>query len=198
MSPQVQRVWKYLYDQELAESNWPLRDDLRIAKICVLEAGRGNPNPWLWAFWKHMGMYYHKYIGIIAEREAYRKLLGPTLEEQLRDPLFLATLEPLARPFYWQPQMKLDFSRTAEDQAILDTIESEGAGDAKAAAALPSKALHISPTKAARTGIVEETTRSRTKSSARSAGIQSVKTASGHEATKRSRMRKALARKSAA
>ena len=137
--PQAERVWKYLADQEEAiASNWPLRDDLRIAKLCVLEADRGNPDPWLWAFWKYMGLHYHKWIGIIAEREAYKKLLGPTLAEQLQDPLFLATLEPIARPFYWDPQMKLDFSSAAEDQAILDTIEAEGAGDAKAAAALLS------------------------------------------------------------
>ena len=50
----------------------------------------------------------YKYTGIIVEREAYKQLLGPTLADQLQHPLFLATLEPIARPFYWWPS----FSRS--------------------------------------------------------------------------------------
>ena len=48
------RVWQYLSDAEQAERDIWLRDDLKIAKLCVLEAERGTPDPWGTAFWKCM------------------------------------------------------------------------------------------------------------------------------------------------
>jgi hypothetical protein len=104
----AERVWEYLSRQE-AEADVHLRDDLRIAKLCILEAERGTPDPWGMAFWKYMSIPYPKYLGILAEREAYKRSLGPTLADQLQDPTFLATIRREARPFYSRLQMSFDF-----------------------------------------------------------------------------------------
>ncbi len=108
----LQRVWARLDVSERNELNVSLPDDLRIAKLCILEAEQGNPDPWRAAFWKYMGITPEKWQGIYAEREAYEKTLGPTLAEQLKDPLFLASLEPFVRSAFFTPEreMRLKFS----------------------------------------------------------------------------------------
>lgn len=102
-------VWNYLSAQEAAETDWSRRDDLRISKLCILEADSGNPDPWRTAFWKYMGITPEKFQGILAERNAYAATLGKTLAQELEDPAFLASLDPDARPYYAFPQMKLEF-----------------------------------------------------------------------------------------
>jgi len=110
--PVLQRVWTRLSESEQHEIDLSLRDDLRIAKLCVLELDKGNPDPWRSAFWQYMGITPEKWAGIYAEREAYKKTLGPSLAEQLQDPAFLASLEPLVRAslFASEPQMRIKFS----------------------------------------------------------------------------------------
>lgn len=103
-------VWEHLSRSEEAELNLSLRDDLRIAKLCVLEAETGNPDPWRTAFWNYLGLSPEKFLGILAEREAFAKTLGKTLAQELENPAFLQSLSADARPFYAFPQIKLDFS----------------------------------------------------------------------------------------
>ena len=111
-SVSLRSVWNYLSQEEENETNWSLKDDLRITKLCLIEVEKGNPDPWRYAFWKYMGIPYEKWQGIYAEREAYERLLGPTLAEELENPLFLASLEPLVRAslFKAAEQMRLDFN----------------------------------------------------------------------------------------
>lgn len=106
----LQRVWNRLDAAEQAESDVHLRDDLRIAKLCILNVEREQADPWGFAFWTYLGITYPKYLGILAERQAYERSLGPTLAEQLQDPTFLATLDPVCRPFYVTLQTKFDFA----------------------------------------------------------------------------------------
>lgn len=110
--PSLEGAWKYLSEQESSEENLHLVDDLRISKLCLLQVEAGNPDPWRFAFWTYMGIVYEKWVGIYAEREAYQKTLGPTLTEQLKDPLFLATLDPLVRSAFFvaEPQRRIPFS----------------------------------------------------------------------------------------
>lgn len=103
-------VWEHLSRSEEAELNLSLRDDLRIAKLCVLEVEAGNLDPWRTAFWNYLGLSPEKFLGILAEREAFAKTLGKTLAQELENPAFLQSLSAEARPFYAFPQIKLDFS----------------------------------------------------------------------------------------
>lgn len=107
--PFLNSVWGHLSRSEEKEQDVSLRDDLRIAKLCILEVLAGNPDPWHLAFWKYLGINYEKYLGILAEREAFARRLGKTLTQELEDPAFLKSLDAVARPFYADLQMKLDF-----------------------------------------------------------------------------------------
>jgi hypothetical protein len=108
----LHRVWEYLAKLESVETDVSVRDDLRIAKLCILEIERGNPDPWSWAFLKYMGIPYSQHLRVIVAREAHEKTLGLTLAEQLKDPTFLASL--VVRSSLFQPpeaQMRIDFSQ---------------------------------------------------------------------------------------
>jgi len=108
--PSLQSAWEYLSRQQAKETNPHVIDDLRIAQLTLLNVERGQADPWGFAFWTYLGISYPKYLGILAERQAYEKTLGPTLADQLQDPTFLATLEPVCRPFYAVPQMDFGFA----------------------------------------------------------------------------------------
>src|ERR1700732_2228204 len=41
--------------------------------------------PWRYAFWIYMGTRFEKWQGVPAKRQAYEKLLGPTLAEELQN-----------------------------------------------------------------------------------------------------------------
>ena len=90
--PSLKSAWKYLSEQESKEQRPHLIDDLRIAKLCLLQVEAGNPDPWRFAFWSYMGITPEKWQGIRAEREAFEKTLGPTLAEELENSLFLLML----------------------------------------------------------------------------------------------------------
>jgi hypothetical protein len=112
MTTQILRsAWDYLSLEEENETDPWLKDDLRIAKLCILELQRGTPDPWRLAFWKYMGVPFEKWRAVQAEREAYQRTLGPTLAEQLNDPLFLSSLEPLVRSAFFpaRDQMRIPF-----------------------------------------------------------------------------------------
>jgi hypothetical protein len=108
----LQRVWARLDACERVELNLSLCDDLRIAKLCILQIEAENPDPWRFAFWTYMGITPEKWQGIRAEREAFEKTLGPTLAEELENPLFIGSLDALvlAELHAARPQMRLDFS----------------------------------------------------------------------------------------
>jgi hypothetical protein len=76
----------------------------------MLRAAQNDPSPWLIAFWEHTGIHYQRFVGILAQREAYKKTLGPTLAEQMQDPLFLKSLGP-AKPFFAKMQTSFEFAR---------------------------------------------------------------------------------------
>jgi hypothetical protein len=108
----LQRVWERLSQSEQAEPDVSLRDDLRIAKLCILNVERGQSDPWRFAFWTYMGITPEKWLGIQAEREAYSRSMGPNLAEQLQDPTFLASLDAEVRTSLLtaRPQMRIGFS----------------------------------------------------------------------------------------
>jgi hypothetical protein len=87
--PSLQSAWEYLSRQQAKEKNPHLLDDLRIAQLTLLNVERGQADPWGFAFWSYIGITYPKYLGILAERQAYERSLGPTLADQLQDPAFL-------------------------------------------------------------------------------------------------------------
>ena len=110
--PSLRGAWKYLSEQESGELNPHLLDDLRIAKLCLLQLEAGNPDPWRFAFWSYMGITPEKWQGIRAEREAFEKTLGPTLAEEMENPLFLSSLDSLvlAQLQAKRPQSRFAFS----------------------------------------------------------------------------------------
>ena len=110
--PTLQGAWKYLSEQESGELNPHLVDDLRIAKLCLLQLEAGNPDPWRFAFWTYIGITPEKWQGIRAEREAFEKTLGPTLAEEMENPLFLSSLDSLvlAQLQAKRPQARFAFS----------------------------------------------------------------------------------------
>jgi hypothetical protein len=76
--------------------------------------------PWRYAFWIYMGTRFEKWQGVPAKRQAYEKLLGPTLAEELQNPVFLASLDPLVRSAWLaaEPQMRLDFNSPPEPAGV--------------------------------------------------------------------------------
>jgi hypothetical protein len=116
----LQRIWARLSASELTEPDVSLRDDLRIAKLCILNVDSGKSDAWRLAFREYMGMTPEKWQGIRAEREAYQKTLGPTLAEQLKDPIFLASLDPFVRGSFFDQkgQARLDFNPKADPVSI--------------------------------------------------------------------------------
>lgn len=117
--PSLQGAWKYLSEQESNEENPHQIDDLRIAKLCLLQMEAGNPDPWRFAFWTYMGITPEKWQGIRAEREAFERTLGPTLAAELENPLFLESLDSLllAQMHAKRPQARFCFSPKEEGVA---------------------------------------------------------------------------------
>lgn len=72
------RVVDYLNWAQDNEERVQLRDDIAIARLAVILAGQGDPEPWRWAFIKLLGGTPEKLIPIfVARMEAHRKMEDP-------------------------------------------------------------------------------------------------------------------------
>ncbi len=62
-------ILAYLAEIECKEPDAWLRDDIRVAWLCVLHASKGVENPWGYAFWWYYGKTYPKALLAWAERD---------------------------------------------------------------------------------------------------------------------------------